>query len=101
MYPKARLDALHDGIFSVANTDEKGDFAGWVKVLDFAGGTVVHVNSGTAGLAACIMLGRRKDSAPPHNMVLTFIGAALLFPDQASDKELGTIENCLAQGVKG
>src|SRR5215831_18490462 len=68
-----------DGIFSAANTDDKGDFAGWVKVLDFAGGTVVHVNSGTAGLAAAIMLGKRRDSGPAHNMVLTFIGAALLW----------------------
>jgi len=68
-----------DGIFSVANTNEKGDFVGWVKVLDFAGGTVVHVNSGTAGLAAAIMLGKRKETAPPHNMVLTFIGASLLW----------------------
>ena len=68
-----------DGIFSVANTNEKGDFVGWVKVLDFAGGTVVHVNSGTAGLAAAIMLGKRKDTGPAHNMVLTFIGASLLW----------------------
>jgi len=68
-----------DGIFSLANTDDKGEFAGWFKVLDFAGGTVVHVNSGTAGLAACLMLGRRKESGPPHNMVLTFIGASLLW----------------------
>jgi ammonium transporter, Amt family len=68
-----------DGIFSAANVNDKGDFAGWVKVLDFAGGTVVHINSGTAGLAACIMLGRRRDAGPPHNMILTFIGAALLW----------------------
>src|SRR5215472_1683297 len=68
-----------DGIFSVANTNDKGDFAGWVKVLDFAGGTVVHVNSGTAGLACCLMLGKRKDTGPAHNMVLTFIGASLLW----------------------
>src|SRR4029077_4755862 len=52
---------------------------GWFKVLDFAGGTVVHVNSGTAGLAACLMLGKRKDTGPAHNMVLTFIGASLLW----------------------
>ena len=39
------------------------------KVLDFAGGTVVHVNSGTAGLMAALMLGKRKDTGPPHNMV--------------------------------
>ncbi len=62
-----------DGIFSSGNTDA------WVKVLDFAGGTVVHVNSGTAGLMCAIMLGKRQDSGPPHNMVLTFIGAALLW----------------------
>jgi Amt family ammonium transporter len=68
-----------DGIFSAANTDEKGDFAGWFKVLDFAGGTVVHINSGVAGLMCAIMLGKRKDSGPAHNMVLTFIGAALLW----------------------
>jgi Amt family ammonium transporter len=68
-----------DGIFSAANVNDKGDFVGWVKVLDFAGGTVVHVNSGTAGLAAAIMLGKRKDSGPGHNMILTFIGASLLW----------------------
>jgi Amt family ammonium transporter len=50
-----------------------------IKVLDFAGGTVVHINSGVAGLMCCIMLGKRKDSGPAHNMVLTFIGAALLW----------------------
>jgi len=68
-----------DGIFSAANTDEKGDFAGWFKVLDFAGGTVVHINSGVAGLMCCLVLGKRKDSGPAHNMVLTFIGASLLW----------------------
>ena len=56
-----------------------GNAGGLVKVLDFAGGTVVHVNSGTAGLMCCIMLGKRQDSAPPHNIVLTFIGASLLW----------------------
>jgi Amt family ammonium transporter len=62
-----------DGIFNAAND------AAWVKVLDFAGGTVVHVNSGTAGLMAALMLGKRKDTAPPHNMVYTLIGASLLW----------------------
>ena len=52
-----------DGIFNSANPDAK------IQVLDFAGGTVVHVNSGTAGLMAALMLGKRKDTAPPHNMV--------------------------------
>jgi ammonium transporter, Amt family len=62
-----------DGIFSAGND------AAWVKVLDFAGGTVVHINAGVAGLMCAIMLGRRKDTGPAHNMVLTFIGAALLW----------------------
>src|SRR6202042_3172237 len=62
-----------DGILNAAND------AAWVKVLDFAGGTVVHVNSGTAGLMAALMLGKRKDTAPPHNMVYTLIGASPLW----------------------
>src|SRR5437764_6168600 len=60
-----------DGIFNAAND------AAYVKVLDFAGGTVVHVNSGVAGLMAALMLGKRKDTGPAHNMVFTFIDAAL------------------------
>jgi ammonium transporter, Amt family len=68
-----------DGIFSVANVDDKGNFAGWVKVLDFAGGTVVHINAGVAGLVSCLVLGKRRDTGPGHNMVLTFIGASLLW----------------------
>jgi len=62
-----------DGFLNSANAD------GMFKVLDFAGGTVVHINSGVAGLMCCIMLGKRQDSGPPHNMVLTFIGASLLW----------------------
>ena len=62
-----------DGFLSSGNPNA------WRKVLDFAGGTVVHINSGVAGLMACIMLGPRKDTGPGHNMVLTFIGASLLW----------------------
>jgi ammonium transporter, Amt family len=62
-----------DGIFS------SGNDAALVKVLDFAGGTVVHINAGVAGLMCAIMLGPRKDTGPAHNMVLTFIGASLLW----------------------
>jgi Amt family ammonium transporter len=50
-----------------------------VKVLDFAGGTVVHVNAGVAGLMTALMLGKRKNTGPGHNVVLTFIGASLLW----------------------
>ena len=59
-----------------------GGFLGSAGVLDFAGGAVVHVNSGVAGLVCAIFLGRRKGyGAEPivaHNPVLTLIGASLL-----------------------
>ncbi len=62
-----------DGVLSNVNADA------WVKVLDFAGGTVVHINAGVAGLMCALMLGKRKDTGPAHNVVLTFIGASLLW----------------------
>lgn len=59
---------------------------GWIfklGALDFAGGTVVHINAGIAGLIAAIMLGRRKGyprtPMPPHNLTLTVMGASLLW----------------------
>jgi len=52
-------------------------------VLDFAGGTVVHINSGFAGLMAALVMGRRRgyttEPMPPHNLVLSVIGASLLW----------------------
>ena len=52
-------------------------------VLDFAGGTVVHINAGIAGLGAAIMLGKRKGypstAMPPHNLTLSVIGASMLW----------------------
>ena len=62
-----------DGFLSAVNG------APWVKVLDFAGGTVVHINAGVAGIVCAFMLGKRRDIAPPHNVVLTYIGAGLLW----------------------
>ena len=51
--------------------------------LDFAGGTVVHINAGVAGLVACLVLGKRvgygTDNMSPHNLGLAMIGAALLW----------------------
>ncbi|HVY98978.1 MAG TPA: ammonium transporter [Dongiaceae bacterium] len=52
-------------------------------ILDFAGGTVVHINAGIAGLVSCLVLGKRmgypKNAMPPHNLVLSVIGASLLW----------------------
>ena len=59
---------------------------GWLNaagVLDYAGGTVVHINAGMAGLASCFVLGKRlgygREAMPPHNLTLTLIGASLLW----------------------
>lgn len=53
------------------------------RVLDFAGGTVVHINAGIAGLVACLVLGPRKGfpttAMPPHNLGYTLIGASMLW----------------------
>ncbi len=66
--------------------DKNGDGAGWLAakgVLDFAGGTAVHVNAGAAGLALAIVLGKRigwkKDPMRPHSLPLVMLGAALLW----------------------
>jgi Amt family ammonium transporter len=60
-----------------------GGFLGEMGVLDFAGGTVVHINAGVAGLVAAIVMGPRlgygKEYLPPHSLVLSFVGAALLW----------------------
>jgi Amt family ammonium transporter len=52
-------------------------------VLDFAGGTVVHINAGIAGLVACIVLGKRRGygsvQMPPNNLVYTVVGASMLW----------------------
>jgi ammonium transporter, Amt family len=60
--------------------------SGWLAVkgvLDFAGGTVVHINAGIAGLAAALILGKRqglgKEAMAPHNLTLTVVGASLLW----------------------
>ncbi|HEC84329.1 MAG: ammonia channel protein [Candidatus Parabeggiatoa sp. nov. 2] len=60
-----------------------GGWLGDYGVLDFAGGTVVHINAGIAGLVAALMLGKRKGyphvAMPPHNLTYTVIGASMLW----------------------
>ncbi|TKT82919.1 ammonium transporter [Aquamicrobium sp. LC103] len=62
--------------------DANGLFFGW-GAMDFAGGTVVHINSGIAALVGAIMIGKRtgygKDNMAPHSLPLTLIGASILF----------------------
>ena len=60
-----------------------GGWLGEMGVKDFAGGTVVHINAGIAGLAACLVMGKRKGYPEtmmrPHSMVFTLVGAAMLW----------------------
>ena len=60
-----------------------GGWLGELGVLDFAGGTVVHINAGVAGLAACLVLGKRRGYPEalmrPHSLVFTLVGAAMLW----------------------
>jgi ammonium transporter, Amt family len=65
-----------------ANLVANGMLWNW-GALDFAGGTVVHINAGVAGLVGCILLGKRigygRESMAPHSLTMTMIGAALLW----------------------
>ncbi|MGZ6016911.1 MAG: ammonium transporter [Phenylobacterium sp.] len=60
-----------------------GGWLGTMGALDYAGGTVVHLNAGTAGLVAALMLGKRKglgtENMAPHNLAYSVIGASLLW----------------------
>jgi Amt family ammonium transporter len=62
---------------------EPGGYFFKAGMLDFAGGTVVHINAGVAGLVACLVLGKRRgygtENFAPHNLVLSLIGASLLW----------------------
>ncbi|MEN2990572.1 ammonium transporter [Tistrella sp. BH-R2-4] len=62
--------------------DSDGLLFAW-GALDFAGGTVVHINAGIAGLVGCIMVGKRaglgRDMMAPHSMTLTMVGASMLW----------------------
>ena len=71
-----------DAYTSAAVVDEMNATAGWLwqkGALDFAGGTVVHINAGVAGLVVAAFLGKRKTVAPPHSLAMSMIGASLLW----------------------
>jgi ammonium transporter, Amt family len=68
--------------FLVDAPTDMGLLWGW-GALDFAGGTVVHINAGIAGLIGCMIVGPRlgfgKEATPPHSLTMTMIGASLLW----------------------
>jgi Amt family ammonium transporter len=85
---KALAAAQGDAAKQVAQAalDKVNGTAGYLfqlGALDFAGGTVVHINAGIAGMVGALMLGKRvgypKEPMPPHSMVMTMIGASLLW----------------------
>jgi Amt family ammonium transporter len=75
-----------DAITDAASLDKVTAAAGWLwakGALDFAGGTVVHINAAVAGLVGAYMVGRRvgygRESMAPHSLTLTMVGASLLW----------------------
>ncbi|MCG2594488.1 ammonium transporter [Ramlibacter sp. XY19] len=75
-----------DAITDAKTLDTVTAAAGWLwakGALDFAGGTVVHINAGVAGLVGAYLVGKRigygKESLTPHSLTLTMVGAALLW----------------------
>ena len=82
-YPMAHMVWYWPGPdFQPGLPDDHGLLWGW-GALDFAGGTVVHINAGIAGLMGCIVIGKRigykSEPMPPHSLTMTMIGAALLW----------------------
>ena len=75
--PMAHMVWGKGGLFNAS------EHAAACPALDFAGGTVVHVSSGVSALVCALMLGKRRgyghDAMPPHSVVLSVIGAALLW----------------------
>ena len=84
-YPIAHMVWFWAGPDFLSVPEYAGDMGllwGW-GALDFAGGTVVHINAGIAGLVGCIIVGKRighnKEPMPPHSLTMTMIGASLLW----------------------
>ena len=93
-FPIAHMVWYWDGPDAIANAAIKGQAAldavngeaGYLfqmGALDFAGGTVVHINAGIAGFVGCLIFGKRigygKEAMPPHSLTMTMIGASLLW----------------------
>ncbi len=78
---QAKLDEVTGAVGWLAGGS--ASWMGGVGALDFAGGTVVHINAGIAGLIGALMLGKRigygKEAMAPHSLTMTMVGAALLW----------------------
>ncbi len=81
--PNALQNALALGQGEFDKVMATAGFGNQMGALDFAGGTVVHINAGVAGMVGALLLGRRigfgKEPMPPHSLTLTMVGASLLW----------------------
>jgi Amt family ammonium transporter len=82
-FPIAHMVWYWSGPDFFYTNQQDGGFLYLKGALDFAGGTVVHINAGIAGMVGCIMIGKRlgfgKEATPPHSLTMTMIGASLLW----------------------
>ena len=82
-YPIAHMVWYWAGPDFLPDTPTDYGFLWGRGALDFAGGTVVHINAGIAGLVGCLIVGKRlgfgKEATPPHSLTMTMIGASLLW----------------------
>ncbi|MDO7841568.1 ammonium transporter [Sphingomonas immobilis] len=81
--PDAIATAALAGEAALKTANDHSGYLFGIGALDFAGGTVVHINAGIAGLVMCLLLGKRsgypKEPMPPHSLTMTMIGASLLW----------------------
>jgi Amt family ammonium transporter len=82
-YPIAHMVWYWAGPDFLKDTPNEAGLLNHWGALDFAGGTVVHINAGIAGMVGCLMIGKRvgfgKENTPPHSLTLTMVGASLLW----------------------
>jgi len=82
-YPMAHMVWYWPGPDFTASLPTDHGYLWGLGALDFAGGTVVHINAGIAGLVGCLVIGKRtgykNEPMPPHSLTMTMIGASLLW----------------------
>ncbi len=82
-YPIAHMVWYWAGPDALPGSPNEAGYLNHIGALDFAGGTVVHINAGIAGMVGCLMIGKRvgfgRENTPPHSLTMTMIGASLLW----------------------